>query len=105
LGREILQQTTAHQVVITEGPEGMSLFMGDGQYAHVPTYAQQVFDVTGAGDTVIATIALALASGEGLFQACQLANFAAGVVVAKYGCLPCTSQELITYMKKNGPFS
>lgn len=102
LGQRILQETGVDEVVITEGREGMSLFAAQGTVKRVPTYAQQVFDVTGAGDTVIATLALALTSAEDLEAACQLANFAAGVVVGKYGCVPCHAKELLVYMYKHG---
>ncbi len=85
------------QLIITRGKEGMSLFAGETA-THLPTYARQVFDVTGAGDTVIAALALAWSSGASLEEACVLANFAAGVVVGKVGCVPCSPQELIEYM-------
>lgn len=88
-------------VVLTQGKEGMTIF--DGKNIHqVPTYARQVFDVTGAGDTVIATLALAVAAGYNIDEACVLANFAAGVVVGKVGCVPCPKQELIEYIQNHG---
>jgi len=65
----------------------------------VPTYALKVFDVTGAGDTVIAALSLGLVSGLSLEQSCVLANYAAGVVVGKVGCVPCEVPELIDYIE------
>jgi bifunctional ADP-heptose synthase (sugar kinase/adenylyltransferase) len=72
----------------------------DGNDAlHLPTFARQVFDVTGAGDTAIAAMALANISGMPLANSCVFANVAAGVVVGKVGCVPCSSQELIDYAR------
>lgn len=97
VGKALQKKTGAKQVVITRGKDGMIIFSYD-QVVQVPTYARQVFDVTGAGDTVIATIALAQAAGLTLEQSCQLANFAAGVVVGQVGCVPCTVSELKSYI-------
>jgi bifunctional ADP-heptose synthase (sugar kinase/adenylyltransferase) len=72
----------------------MSLFTDDA-VTHIPTVAREVFDVTGAGDTVIATLALALASGAFFEEAAILANHAAGVVVAKLGTASVTRDELL----------
>ena len=92
-GRALQKKTGAHQVVLTQGKEGMSIFEGD-KITRVPTRAKRVFDVTGAGDTVIAALALGLAGNLDLVTSCQLANYAAGVVVAKIGCVPCELHEL-----------
>lgn len=92
-GRALQKKTGAHQVVLTQGKEGMSIFEGD-KISKVPTRAQKVFDVTGAGDTVIAALALGLAGGLDLVTSCSLANHAAGVVVGKIGCVPCELSEL-----------
>jgi D-glycero-beta-D-manno-heptose-7-phosphate kinase len=93
-GRALQEKTGAHQVVLTQGKEGMSIFEGD-KITKVPTQAKKVFDVTGAGDTVIAALALGLAGKLDLVTSCQLANYAAGVVVAKIGCVPCEIAELM----------
>jgi rfaE bifunctional protein kinase chain/domain len=98
VGKAVQQKTGAKQVVLTRGKDGMTLFSGR-QVLHVPTYARQVFDVTGAGDTVIATLTLGLVSGLNLEQASQLANYAAGVVVGQVGCVPCTVSELKDYIR------
>ena len=93
LGTRLKEVIGSSQVVITRGKDGMSLFEGSTA-ERIPTFARQVFDVTGAGDTVIATLAMAWTSGLSLKESCQLSNFAAGVVVGKIGCVPCTTQEL-----------
>lgn len=97
-GRALQRKTGAKEIVLTRGKDGMTIFSGQ-EVVEVPTYARKVFDVTGAGDTVIAALALGLASGFSLVQACTLANFAAGVVVGKVGCVPCEIPELIDYIQ------
>lgn len=82
-------------LLITRGAEGMSLFMSGGAPIHVPAIARQVFDVTGAGDTVIGTLALALAAGAPMETAVRLANIAAGIVVGKVGTAAVTPEELV----------
>jgi rfaE bifunctional protein kinase chain/domain len=100
VGENLRRNTGARWIVLTQGKEGMMIF--DGQEVHqVPTYARQVFDVTGAGDTVIATLAMAMASGFTMDEACVLSNFAAGVVVGKVGCVPCPKDELIEYIQEH----
>lgn len=98
VGRRLQQVTGAKQVVLTRGQDGMTIFSAD-EVTEVPTYARKVFDVTGAGDTVIAALALGLVSGLSLVHSCMLANFAAGVVVGKVGCVPCEVPELIDYIQ------
>lgn len=97
LGQALRAKVNAAHLVITRGKEGMTLFDRD-RIVHFPTFARQVFDVTGAGDTVIAALALAWGAGWKLEDACVLANFAAGVVVGKVGCVPCRVDELLEYM-------
>lgn len=99
IGRKLMQTTGSAQLVITLGKRGMRLVENEAE-VHMPTYARQVFDVTGAGDTVIAMLGLAWLSGFSLEQACVAANFAAGVVVGKVGCVPCTLGELKEYMSR-----
>lgn len=98
VGQALQKQTGAPQVVLTRGKDGMTIFSGH-EVHHVPTFARQVFDVTGAGDTVIASLALGLVAGLSLVDACHLANFAAGVVVGQVGCVPCTTAELREYIE------
>jgi rfaE bifunctional protein kinase chain/domain len=85
-------------LMITLGPQGMLLVSQDG-VKHVPTRAREVFDVSGAGDTVIATCVLALAAGASPLEAAELANYAAGVVVGKIGTAACTQEELMAYIR------
>ena len=94
VGRALQKMTGARDVVLTQGKEGMSIFTSAAEVVQVPTFAKKVFDVTGAGDTVIAALALGVASGLPLAQACVLANYAAGIVVGKIGCVPCDLAEL-----------
>lgn len=82
-------------LLVTRGEHGMSLFE-PGADTHIPTVAKEVFDVSGAGDTVIGTLALALAAGASFREAAVLANFAAGVVVGKVGTATLTPAELLT---------
>ena len=73
----------------------MMLLEGDGEPVYVETAAREVYDVTGAGDTVIATLASALATGATMLEAAALANHAAGIVVGKVGTATATADELI----------
>lgn len=93
-GKKILQELNSESVLITLGENGMRLFQRSGKITHIPTVAKEVFDVSGAGDTVIAAFTLSLASGATLLEAAQLANFAAGVVVGKVGVAVTTKEEL-----------
>lgn len=93
-GLRILSTVDCSAVLITRGEEGMTLFTGEG-IAHIPTVAREVYDVTGAGDTVIATLTLALAAGATPVEAAVLANHSAGVVVGKVGTAVVTMDELL----------
>jgi D-beta-D-heptose 7-phosphate kinase/D-beta-D-heptose 1-phosphate adenosyltransferase len=94
-GRRILQKFRCEYALITRGEEGMSLFDEVGVH-HLPTFAREVFDVTGAGDTVIATLALARAGGATMQEAAILANHAAGLVVGKVGIATVRRSELLS---------
>ena len=94
-GRKLLGSIDCRAVLVTRGEEGMTLFTDGGEVTHIPTVAREVYDVTGAGDTVIATLALALATGASLVEAAVLANHAAGVVVGKLGTATVTGKELL----------
>ena len=94
LGRDILKTLRSESVLITRGPDGMSLFRDGGAVRHIPTQAREVFDVTGAGDTVISTLTLALASGANIANAAVVSNYAAGIVVAKLGTATASIKEL-----------
>ena len=89
-------------LLVTLGPLGMSLMGADGSHLHIPALARQVYDVSGAGDTVIASLSLGLASGLTFFDAAKLANVAAGIVVGKVGTQPITLLELRASLEING---
>lgn len=94
-GQALVQQLSCDFALITRGEDGMSLFdRQEGLVTHVPTVAKEVYDVTGAGDTVIAVFTLALALGASAVNAELLANAAAGVVVEKLGIATLTADEL-----------
>lgn len=101
VGRALQKMTGAGQIVLTQGQNGMTIFSQD-QVTQVPTFAKKVFDVTGAGDTVIAALALGVAAGLPLNESCMIANFAAGVVVGKVGCVPCETADLISSIHSMG---
>ena len=94
-GTHLLKKIKCESVLITRGPEGMTLFLKNKKIEHIPTVAQKVFDVSGAGDTVIATLILSLASGMNMIQACRTANYAAGIVVGEVGTAAVRVGELI----------
>lgn len=98
VAQTLMKELESPHLIMTRGKLGMSLFGEDGEGVLLPTYARQVFDVTGAGDTVLAALGMAWFSGSDLKEACVLANFAAGVVVGKVGCVPCSLDELFDYM-------
>ena len=94
-GQSILSELQAEAVLITQGPDGMTLFEKSGKVTHIPvTNVSEVYDVTGAGDTVVAAMILAVAAGAVYEEAACLANFAAGIVVRKPGTATATPKEL-----------
>jgi D-beta-D-heptose 7-phosphate kinase/D-beta-D-heptose 1-phosphate adenosyltransferase len=94
--RQLIKQHGFGAVLVTRGKHGMMLVRAKGTTLNVPTIAQEVFDVSGAGDTVVAMLALSLASGLGMEDAVQLANMAAGIVVGRLGTAAVTRTELKT---------
>jgi len=94
-GRRLLRRTGMQAVLITRGSRGMALFQPRQATIHVPIFgADEVADVTGAGDTVIATFGLALAAGASFYEAARLANYAGGLVVMKRGTATISAREL-----------
>ncbi len=93
-GRKILKMLNSESVLITLGGNGMCLFQKKSSPVHIPTVVREVFDVTGAGDTVVAVFTLAVASGYGLLDAARISNFAAGLVVGKIGVATTTVDEI-----------
>lgn len=101
VGNTLLEQTSAESILITRGEEGMTLFAVQG-HCHISTVAREVFDVTGAGDTVIATMTLAVACGATRRQAAFLANHAAGIVVGKLGTATVSAAEIRVSLDPHG---
>jgi rfaE bifunctional protein kinase chain/domain len=96
-GRELLQRLACKAVLVTRGSDGMALFERGRPPVHIPVHgSDQVADVTGAGDTVIATFTLALASGASPEEAARLANYAGGIVVMKHATATVSADELLT---------
>jgi D-glycero-beta-D-manno-heptose-7-phosphate kinase len=94
VGWGLRERLDAEAVLVTRGPEGMSLFEKGGRYTYLPTVAREVYDVTGAGDTVVSVVALALAAGADYPTASYLSNHAAGVVIREIGTASCTPAQL-----------
>jgi rfaE bifunctional protein kinase chain/domain len=93
-GRQMLDELDCGTVLVTQGKDGMTLFEKNGEISHIPTVAKKVFDVTGAGDTVISTFCLGLASGMDMKSAAVISNFAAGIVVGEVGTTTVKVDEL-----------
>jgi D-beta-D-heptose 7-phosphate kinase/D-beta-D-heptose 1-phosphate adenosyltransferase len=115
-GRRIVDETTlrdvgwglqkrldAQAVLVTRGADGMSLFERGRRYTHLPTVAREVYDVTGAGDTVVSVVAACLAAGADFVSACLLANHAAGVVIREIGTATCAPEALIASLRETPP--
>jgi rfaE bifunctional protein kinase chain/domain len=95
-GRTLLRKLGHQALVITRGKDGMAVFERGKKTEHIPVYgSDEIADVTGAGDTVIATFTLALAAGGSFSEAARLANYAGGIVVMKYGTRPVLYSELL----------
>ena len=88
VGRTLLERLQSKSVLLTRGEKGMSLFEEDGRVTHVPTRARNIADVSGAGDTVISTLTIALLGGATFKEAATLANYAGGVVCGEVGVVP-----------------
>ncbi len=93
-GRGLIKSWKADSLLITLGEDGMALFEKNGSVTRIPTAAQEVYDVSGAGDTVIGVLAMALAAGAKMKDAAKIANVAAGIVVGKLGTATLSVQEL-----------
>jgi D-beta-D-heptose 7-phosphate kinase/D-beta-D-heptose 1-phosphate adenosyltransferase len=97
--RTLLERLGCRYVLVTRGEAGMSLFGRDGEREQVPSVARTVFDVSGAGDTVVAVLTLALAARVPIATATRLANFAAGAVVEKLGTATASPAEIVALME------
>ena len=100
-GKSLLESLNAQNVLLTRGEEGMSLFQSEGSVTHFPTTAGAVQDVSGAGDTVISTLTMALVAGGGITESCILANCAGGVVVGAVGIVPILPEQLLGAVLRN----
>nr|WP_095497246.1 bifunctional D-glycero-beta-D-manno-heptose-7-phosphate kinase/D-glycero-beta-D-manno-heptose 1-phosphate adenylyltransferase HldE [Paraferrimonas haliotis] len=104
-GERLMEQLQLSALLITRSEHGMTLLQQGQDSYHIPTQAKEVYDVTGAGDTVVATLASSLAAGSSLKDACMLANVAAGVVVAKVGTSTVSDVELADAVLQANPGS
>jgi D-beta-D-heptose 7-phosphate kinase/D-beta-D-heptose 1-phosphate adenosyltransferase len=101
VGRTLLERWDTPMVLVTLGEQGMMLFQRDRSPHHIPTRAREVYDVSGAGDTAIAVLTMALASGLPAEQAADVANHASGIVVGKLGTACVTPEELLAAYEKH----
>lgn len=101
VGELLLKKWKPDHLIITLGAHGMLLLDQGQKPVHVPTRAREVFDVSGAGDTVIATCVLARAAGASFLEAAEIANYAAGVVVGKLGTATCSPEELLAWVPEH----
>jgi D-beta-D-heptose 7-phosphate kinase/D-beta-D-heptose 1-phosphate adenosyltransferase len=101
-GREIIRKLDCKFLIITRGDQGMTLFKGGDEWVHIPAIGREVYDVTGAGDTVVATLALGLASGLDMEDSAWLANIAAGVVISEVGTVPITLDQMKDRVRELG---
>jgi len=100
--RVLQERLAVANVLITRGEHGMTLLEANGEVSHVGARARHVYDVSGAGDTVIATLTAMLAAGAGIREATTLANHAAGVVVGEVGAIPITARDLLAAVHDAG---
>ncbi len=101
-GRNLLQKLNSKYVLLTLGEGGIAVFEKDDKERRMPTKARKVADVSGAGDTVISTLTIGLAAGADIYEACYLANYAAGVVCGEVGIVPIEKERLFdTILKDN----
>jgi D-beta-D-heptose 7-phosphate kinase/D-beta-D-heptose 1-phosphate adenosyltransferase len=101
VGKRLLKRLRCEALVITRGEEGMTVFEVDQEPYHVPTVAKEVYDVTGAGDTVVGAMSLALGARARIKDAAMLANYAAGIVVGKVGTATAHREDLIKAIQEN----
>ena len=104
-GQSLIKDLNCEHLVTTLGSAGMAVFENADTVWHIPAAARQVYDVTGAGDTVIATIALGLATGMGLVPSCILGNYAAGIVVGQVGAATVNPQQMAEVLATQTPLN
>ncbi|WP_027178337.1 D-glycero-beta-D-manno-heptose-7-phosphate kinase [Maridesulfovibrio bastinii] len=98
-GRRLFERLDSEHLLITLGADGMALFESPGVVRHIPSFARNVFDVTGAGDTVIASLGLGIAAGNDLLTSTVLANYAAGIVVGQVGAATASVADIAQAVK------
>ena len=103
VAQTLLERWQPEHLLISLAQDGMALYSRNGTHTVIPTRAREVFDVSGAGDTVVATFTLALAAGASPEEAAELSNFAAGIVVGKVGTSPVAVEELRSEIKSRNP--
>ena len=91
----LLERINVEAILLTRSEEGMTLYTRNNEAISIPSIAREVFDVSGAGDTVLAFVALGLGSGLSLVESMLLSNIAAGIVVGKFGTSSLTLEELL----------
>lgn len=101
VGNGLLNRLQAKSILITRGPDGMSLFTADSAPKHIPTFAKKVFDVTGAGDTVIASFVVATCAGADPIEAAVISNTGAGITVGEIGTATVTMEQLRNELDRN----
>lgn len=101
-GQQLIAELELEALLVTRSEQGMTLIQNNEPEFHLPAKAHEVYDVTGAGDTVVATLAASIGAGANLKEACILANAAAGVVVAKLGTSTVSIEELREAVRKDG---
>jgi D-beta-D-heptose 7-phosphate kinase/D-beta-D-heptose 1-phosphate adenosyltransferase len=101
VGNGLLKSLEAKSILITRGADGMSIFRSGEEPTHIPTFARKVYDVTGAGDTVIATFVSAICGGADLVEAAVVANAGAGITVAEVGTAAVTVPQLVEELEHN----
>ena len=101
VGKHLLEKLQAESILITRGEKGMALFNANGEVDYFPTVAKKVFDVTGAGDTVISAFVASIAAGATLKEATVISNCAAGIVVGEIGTATATVPQLVAELKEH----
>lgn len=98
--KRLLEKTQADYLIVTMSDKGMALYSKDGHHAHFPVTKRQILDVTGAGDTTLATFVFCLANGLGIEKAVELSNVAAGVAIEQFGCARVTLSDIAERLLK-----
>jgi D-beta-D-heptose 7-phosphate kinase/D-beta-D-heptose 1-phosphate adenosyltransferase len=96
----LIEKLSLQGLLVTRGPDGMTLFVQDGTFVNQPSNAKQVYDVSGAGDTVVAAIAVFLGCGMSWSEILEYANIAAGIVVGKFGTATVTLPEIVRQLER-----